>query len=218
VKGKSKQGMNDFSADPDIGLILRAGKGDRKAFEEIVVKYQKSILNTAYRYTGNPSVAEDLAQEVFVRVFRAAPAFKPTARFSTWLFTIVRNICSNYRQREGRFDHQTSTDLDLNLTPTHQESPETLLIRQERARTVQKAIHCLPSSLKMPLILNQFNQMSYEEIAKVMKISLTAVKVRIHRAKQSLAERLLLSVEKHEETATGEDANGVTGQTIEGLK
>jgi DNA-directed RNA polymerase specialized sigma24 family protein len=70
----------------------------------------------------------------------------------------------------------------------------------------------------MPLILNQFNQMSYEEIAKVMKISLTAVKVRIHRAKQSLAERLLLSVEKHEETATGEDANGVTGQTIEGLK
>lgn len=204
--------MKEFTVDPDASLMLRAGKGDRKAFEELVLKYQKSIINTAYRYTGNPSVAEDLAQEVFIRVFRAASQYKPSARFSTWLFTIVRNTCSNYRQREGRLDHRTNTDLDLSLTLKEEESPESLLSRRQTEIAVQQAVKKLPESLKLPLILNQFNQMSYGEIAKVMKISLTAVKVRIHRAKQTLAERLLPPAEPE-----GKEQS-VTRRTFRGLK
>lgn len=200
--------MKELTVDPDATLMMRAGKGDRKAFEEIVLKYQKSIINTAYRYTGNSSVAEDLAQEVFIRVFRAASNYKPSARFSTWLFTIVRNTCINYRQREGRMDHRTNTELDLSLTLKEEESPESLVTRRQTEMAVQYAVSKLPESLKLPLILNAFNQMSYEEIAKVLKISLTAVKVRIHRAKQALAEKLLPESK----------GQSVTGRTMRGLK
>jgi RNA polymerase sigma-70 factor, ECF subfamily len=204
--------MKEFAGDPDAGLMLRAGKGDRQAFEQIVLKYQKSIINTAYRYTGNPSIAEDLAQEVFVRVYRAASSYKPSARFSTWLFTIARNTCSNYRQREGRLDHRTNTEVDLSLTLREEESPESLLVRKQTELKVQDAVNQLPESLKTPLILNQFNQMSYDEIAKVMKISLTAVKVRIHRAKQTLADRLLRPAKPEE------NARSVTERPLRGLK
>ncbi len=181
----------DYKQDPDVQLMLNAGVGDLQSFEKLVLKHQKSVLNAAYRYTGNPSVAEELAQDVFVRVFRAASSYKPEARFSTWLFTIVRNVCSNYRAREGKQDHQIDAEADLPSIAQDDENPEQTAIRREFECKIQKAILALPESLRMPLILSQFQQMPYEEIAGILELSVAAVKVRIFRARQALAEMLL---------------------------
>jgi RNA polymerase sigma-70 factor (ECF subfamily) len=180
----------DHKQDPDVQLMLKAGAGDLNCFEQLVLKHQKSVLNAAYRYTGNPSVAEELAQDVFVRVFRAAATYKPEARFSTWLFTIVRNVCSNYRMRQGKQDHQMDAELDLSAISQNDENPEEAAMRNELESRIQKAILALPETLRLPLILSQFQQMSYEEIANVLELSVAAVKVRIFRARQVLAEKL----------------------------
>ncbi len=179
-----------YEDDPDVALMLRVSMGDRIAFESLVSKFQRSVINTAYRYTGNPSVAEELAQDVFVRMYRAAPAYKPEARFSTWLFTIVRNVCANYRERQGRFDRQMDPEADAYLTMQDADNPQDGLIRQEREKRIRNAVNSLPDSLRMPLVLHQFNHMAYDEVARVLQISLSAVKVRIHRARTALMEQL----------------------------
>jgi RNA polymerase sigma factor, sigma-70 family len=180
----------NYREDPDVALMLRVVSGDRSAFENLVLKYQKAILNTAFRYTGNPAVAEELAQDVFVRVYRAASSYKPEARFSTWLFTIVRNVCMNYRSREGKYDLQMDSELKQEMTAEDQPDPEESLIRLERQRKVRDAVKSLPETLRLPLILHQFQHLSYEEVAEVLEVSLAAVKVRIHRARVALVDEL----------------------------
>lgn len=183
--------MTDESRnDPDAALMLRTANGDRAAFEELVVKYRKSVLNTAYRYTGNPSAAEELAQEVFVRVYKSAKTYTPEARFSTWLFTIVRNICINYYTREGRHEQHMDPDQQPDTIDKKQENPETEAIRKERERKVREAVAALPVSLRFPLILHQFQGLSHDEVAKILDISLAAVKIRIYRARQMLMDQL----------------------------
>jgi len=179
-----------FEQDPDVGLMQRVAKEDRAAFEELVLKYQKKVINTIYRYTGNPGVAEELAQDVFVRVFRAAKKYRPEARFSTWLFTIVRNVCANYRTREGKHDRQMDSEASPLLAGPAQQNPESDYQRKEVQQKIQQAIAELPESLRMPLVLNHFSQMQYDEIARVLDLSLAAVKVRIHRARMALVEKL----------------------------
>ena len=200
--------VGDYKQDPDVQLMLKAGEGNLQSFEELVLKHQKAVLNAAFRYTGNPSVAEELTQDVFVRVFRAAKSYRPEARFSTWLFTIVRNVCMNYKMREGKQDHQMDADNDLVEISQTQENPEQRAIRRELEGKIQKAIMSLPESLRLPLILSQFHQMPYEEIAKVLELSVVAVKVRIHRARNALAERLLSSQKPDRKTVTSGTTEG----------
>jgi RNA polymerase sigma-70 factor, ECF subfamily len=194
--------VGDYQQDPDVQLMLKAGEGNLQSFEELVLKHQKAVLNAAYRYTGNPSVAEELTQDVFVRVFRAARSYRPEARFSTWLFTIVRNVCMNYKTREGKQDHQMDPENDLAAISQNQENPEQRAIRRELEKKIQRAIMSLPETLRLPLILSQFQQMPYEEIAKVLELSVAAVKVRIHRARNVLAERLIASQKPASKTVT----------------
>ena len=194
--------VGDYKQDPDVQLMLKAGEGNLEAFEELVLKHQKAVLNAAFRYTGNPSVAEELTQDVFVRVFRAAKSYRPEARFSTWLFTIVRNVCMNYKMREGKQDHQMDAENDLVEISRSQENPEQRAIRRELELKIQKAIMSLPETLRLPLILSQFQQMPYEEIAKVLELSVAAVKVRVHRARNALAERLIASQKSDHKTVT----------------
>jgi RNA polymerase sigma-70 factor (family 1) len=194
--------VGDYKQDPDVQLMLKAGEGNLQSFEELVLKHQKAVLNAAFRYTGNPSVAEELTQDVFVRVFRAARSYRPEARFSTWLFTIVRNVCMNYKMREGKQDHQMDPDNDLVAISQGQENPEQRAIRRELEQKIQRAIMSLPETLRLPLILSQFQQMPYEEIAKVLELSVAAVKVRIHRARNALAERLIALQKPASKTVT----------------
>ena len=177
--------------DPDVLLMQRIAREDRTAFEELIARYQKKVLNTIYRYLGNPSVAEELSQEAFIRVYRAAATYQPDAKFSTWLFTIVRNLCMNYRTRQGRHDHQMESDAEPALQLIHpRANPEQEMVRKERDLKIQQAISELPESLRLPLVLHHFSQLPYDEIAKTLDISLAAVKVRIHRAKLGLLEKL----------------------------
>jgi RNA polymerase sigma factor (sigma-70 family) len=176
--------------DPDVALMLRVRAGDREAFESLVVKHQKSVINAAFRYTGNPSVAEDLAQEVFLRVYRAAANYQPEARFTTWLFTIVRNICSNYLTREGSHDLDMETEDEWKL-PASESNPESEAIREQLKRKVQKAVADLPESLRFPLILSHYHHLGYGEIAEALDLTISAVKVRIHRAKNLLLVKLM---------------------------
>ncbi|HEY7160597.1 MAG TPA: sigma-70 family RNA polymerase sigma factor [Acidobacteriota bacterium] len=194
--------VGDYKQDPDVQLMLKAGEGNLQSFEELVLKHQKAVLNAAFRYTGNPSVAEELTQDVFVRVFRAAKSYRPEARFSTWLFTIVRNVCMNYKTREGKQDHQMDADNDLVEISQNQENPEQRAIRRELEVKIQKAIMSLPESLRLPLILSQFQQMPYEEVAQVLELSVAAVKVRIHRARNALAEILIATRKSDRKTVT----------------
>jgi len=200
--------VGDYKQDPDVQLMLKAAEGNLQSFEELVLKHQKAVLNAAYRYTGNPSVAEELTQDVFVRVFRAAKSYRPEARFSTWLFTIVRNVCMNYKTREGKQDHQMDADNNLVEISQNQENPEQRAIRRELELKIQKAIMSLPESLRMPLILSQFQQMPYEEVAKVLELSVAAVKVRIHRARNALAERLIAFEKPDRKTVTSGSTEG----------
>jgi len=182
--------MANYQADPDVALMMRVSRGDEAAFEQLVLKYQKPVINFVFRYTGNAAAAEDIAQDVFVRAYRAASSYRPDAKFSTWLFTIVRNLCSNYRTREGRLDQRMDSEADMNVILPGEPSPEDLAVRKEIEERIQEAIQSLPESLRIPLILHQFQEMQYDEVAQVLGISLAAVKVRIHRAKLNLAEKL----------------------------
>src|SRR3990172_784921 len=130
--------MTKHPEGDDAGLMLRVARGDRRAFEELMLKYQRAVVNTAYMYVGNPSVAEEFAQDVFLRVYRAASRYRPEARFSTWLFTIVRNVCMNYRTREGRYDRQMDPETEAVLEL--QENPESEMVKKERQRKIQEAI------------------------------------------------------------------------------
>jgi RNA polymerase sigma factor (sigma-70 family) len=177
--------------DEDATLMVRVRSGDLDAFEFLVQKYRKQIINTAYRYTGNSLVAEDLAQDVFVRVFRAASDYQPEARFSTWLFTILRNVCSNYRTRQGRLDRFIDQAADPDQGLGKNESAEQRMIRKETENKIQDAIRALPESLKMPFVLNQFAQLRYAEVAEILNLTLSAVKLRIHRARLLLADQLI---------------------------
>jgi RNA polymerase sigma-70 factor (ECF subfamily) len=185
----------NYGEDSDVASMMRVARGERAAFEKLVLKYQKAVINVAYRYTGNPGAAEELAQEVFLRVYRAAPTYRPDARFSTWLFTIVRNVCSNYRLREGRLERKTDPEIESFDLSHRGEDPEAQAVRKEREKRIRAAVQELPDTLRMPLILHQFQQMQYEEIAQVLGISLASVKVRIHRARQALLEKLRELVE-----------------------
>jgi RNA polymerase sigma-70 factor (ECF subfamily) len=185
----------DYTSDPDAQLMMRVSKGDAAAFEALVLKYQKVVINAAYRYTGNPSVAEELAQDAFVRVYRAASTYQPQARFSTWLFTIVRNLCQNYETRIGMNDRKTDPPGQMEVA-SKRKNPQDQLLNREMEKRIQLAIESLPESLRLPFVFFQFSQMSYLEIASVLEISLSAVKVRIHRARLMLADKLKDYVEK----------------------
>lgn len=180
-------------SDPDIELMLRFQKGDSRAFEEIIKKYQYSVINTIYRYTGDRTEAEDLAQEIFLRIYNARRAYRPTGKFSSWLFAIVNNICLNWIRYVKR--HKTVSIF------TDKESPQVNIARDQKTAssqlrglelkiTVRNALNTLPSTQRMAVILNKYEGLAYEEIAEVMGISVAAVKSLLSRGRENLKEKL----------------------------
>jgi RNA polymerase sigma-70 factor (ECF subfamily) len=182
--------------DEDLVLVERFKAGDTAAFEELVRKYQKSVLNLVYRFTGDGTRAEDLTQEVFVRVFRALGGFEAKAKFFTYLYKVTLNLCLKEREREKRRrtysleeklgeDDSRTRDIE---DPTG--SAEDEVQRRDTARIVREAIMSLPDEQREAVILHRYNGLSYEELAETLGISLPAVKSRLHRAKLALKERL----------------------------
>jgi RNA polymerase sigma-70 factor (ECF subfamily) len=184
--------------DPDAALMLRVKQGDTAAFTELVEKYKQPIMNLAYRTVRDATEAEDLAQNVFVQVYKSAPRYKSTAKFSTWLFTIARNLCLNEIRRRSRHpaDSLDATHPEHEDQPAQQFedkktfSPPESLLQGELAQNIDEALADLPENQRSAILLCRQDELSYEEIAEVLGCSVSATKSLIHRGRETLKERL----------------------------
>ena len=184
--------------DPDAELMRRVKRGDRAAFEALVEKYKQPVANVLGRMLGDPVEAEDLTQGVFVQVFRSAHRYRESARFSTWLYTIARTLCLNELRRRSRHPAESldAAHPDDPSQPLHRVSdartlsPPERLLQQELEQKIQEALDALPSNQRLAVLLCRQEDVSYEEIARILKCSLSATKSLIHRGRETLKQRL----------------------------
>lgn len=186
--------------DPDTELMLKVRRGNRAAFEALVVKYQRPVINTIFRSVGDLTEAEDLAQNVFVQVWKSRGRYMPTAKFSTWLFTIVRNTCLNEVRRRVRHpadsldkpvkDAADGSESPWQIPDQQAKLPSEEALAAELRKRVDSALAALPETQRTAMLLLRHQNMPYEEIAKVMRCSLSATKSVIHRARAMLRDQL----------------------------
>jgi len=170
------------------------GRSDSGAFEELIEKHQALVAGTVARMLGSNSEVEDIAQQVFIRVWKSARRYVPRAKFTTWLLKITRNLVFNELRRTKRHAHvplQSERGAedpplkdDLNL------APDASLLEAELQRTIKQAIFDLPEAQRMALVLRRYEQFSYEQIADVLDLSVPAVKSVLFRARSELRSRL----------------------------
>jgi RNA polymerase sigma-70 factor (ECF subfamily) len=182
-------------------LIRRLQQRDEKAFEEIVRMYQHKVFNLVYRMIGNAEEAEDIAQEVFVTVFKAIDSFRGEAKFSTWLYRIAANHCKNRMKYLGRRSYKSTGELNeatereaQDAQPSamrpHVDGPDAVLEGLELERTVQQGIQGLEEEHRVLIILRDVEDLSYEEISSITGLELGTVKSRLHRARLQLKEHM----------------------------
>jgi RNA polymerase sigma-70 factor (ECF subfamily) len=178
-------------------LVERAQRGDKQAFGLLVQKYQRKLARLLSRFIRDPSEVEDVAQEAFVKAYRALPAFRGDSAFYTWLYRIGINTAKNYLMAMGR-RAPTSTMLEAEEAEGFDEgeqlrdinTPESVLLSKEIAQTVNATIEKLPEELRSAIQLREIEGMSYEDIAKVMDCPIGTVRSRIFRAREAIAEQL----------------------------
>jgi len=185
--------------DPDIRLMLRVRDDDALAFAELVDLYQHRLVTVMNHLVGNKEEAEDLAQEVFLRVYRSRKKYRPRAKFSTWLFTIANNLALNAlrtRQRKPSVPLEARDSGPLGPRPAEQlvhnrdQAPGDRLDHLELAAVIQIALEGLNERQRAAVVLNKFEDMNYAEIAEVMDLTTKAVKSLLSRARENLRETL----------------------------
>ena len=187
-----------YLSDPDNQLMQKAGSGDRTAFKQLVQKHQRTVTGIIYRYTGNHNEVEDLAQDIFLKIYKAANSYVPRAQFKTWLYKVVANHCLNFFRSQKRKPFISSLDQSLaeeynphiQRTEEQQKQPELILQQQELHTALKSALSELPERQRMAIILHRFEGLSYKEIATVMGSSLSSVESLIFRAMNNLKEKL----------------------------
>ncbi len=184
----------------DEELAFKAARGDKEAFAELVRRYQKPIFAMAYRMVGNREDARDIAQEAFLKAYRALARFKENSRFSPWLYSIANNLCIDALRRKGR--NNVSLDEPLPDGGERQVAggmdPLKELEKQETSQQVQTAIDALPAKFKSVLLLRHMQELSYEEIAQTLGIPVSSVKTHLFRAREALRKQII-SLEGEEE-------------------
>jgi RNA polymerase sigma-70 factor (ECF subfamily) len=184
--------------DPDAALMLRVKQGDWAAFSELVDKYKQPVMNMVYRMIRDAAEAEDLAQAVFIQVHKSADRYQVASKFSTWLFTIARNLCLNEIRRRSRHpaDSLDATRGDDEDQPLHQYedkknfSPPDNVLHGELEEKIEEALADLPEKQRTAILLCRGEELSYEEIAQVIGCSISATKSLIHRGRETLKEKL----------------------------
>ena len=166
------------------------GKGDTKAFELLVARHQRAVYNLALRFLSDSDEAEDIAQEVFIRLYKSAAAYTPAAKFTTYLYTIVRNLCFNLLRSRRQAVIVSLEDEALPELTAKNEDPVERITQQYVGEKVRQAVAKLPENMRLSVLLSKYHGLSYEEIAGIMGCSVTAIKLRVHRAKAILAEDL----------------------------
>lgn len=180
----------------DSELINQFNSGNEEAFAELIQRYQHKIYNTTYRMLGNHEDALDIAQESFIRIYKSLGNFKGESSFSTWLFRISTNICRDeLRKRQRKLKtYSISSEKDNKNTIDNlggeKNNPERISISKEINTQIQEKINQLPSEQRSVLILREFQDLSYQEIANILEISMGTVKSRLSRARRSLREDL----------------------------
>jgi RNA polymerase sigma-70 factor (ECF subfamily) len=192
--------QNAYLRDPDVQLMLRFQGGDEGAFEELVSLYQDRTINIFANLLNDQEAAEDLSQEVFLRIHKVRDRYQPTAKFSTFLFRIANNLASNFRRTKGRRREVTLNTRDSGpLGPRPEEQllaeksalmPSRQLDRSEMQALVRDAMETLNDRQKMAVLLNKFEQMSYADIGDAMEMTPAAVKSLLSRARENLKNKL----------------------------
>jgi RNA polymerase sigma-70 factor (ECF subfamily) len=184
--------------DPDAALMLRVKQGDATAFADLVAKYQQPVLNLLWRMLRDQTEAEDIAQNVFVQVFKSAHRYEVSSKFSTWLYTIARNLGLNEIRRRSRHPAESiegarfeQEDEPLRQFEDKQSpSPPRTLLQGELEAKIEEALADLPENQRTAILLCRQAELSYEDIARVLDCSLSATKSLIHRGRETLKSRL----------------------------
>jgi RNA polymerase sigma-70 factor (ECF subfamily) len=192
--------QNPVLRDPDVRLMLRAKEGDQTAFTQLVAHYQDRLVGVLAHMLQSKDAAEDLAQEVFLRIYRARHGYQPTAKFSTWLFRIANNLANNLRRDTGR---RKEVMLNVNDSGPLGPRPGERLIAEksglmptrqydktEMCSMVQAALATLNEKQRMAVLLHKFEEMSYTDIAAALEMTPAAVKSLLSRARDNLREKL----------------------------
>ncbi|MEW8014499.1 MAG: RNA polymerase sigma factor RpoE [Candidatus Sedimenticola endophacoides] len=180
----------------DQELVARVQRGDKKAFDLLVLKYQQRVANLVSRYIRDPAETMDVTQEAFIKAYRALPKFRGDSAFYTWLYRITINTAKNFLVAQGRRPPGTDLDaelveqLDVGALLKEYDTPESQLLQEEIATTIRQAVDELPDELRTAITLREMEGLSYEEIAKAMECPVGTVRSRIFRARAAIDARL----------------------------
>lgn len=195
---ETHRAAGDFGQMDDAAIMLELSAGNMAGFDFLIQKYRKPIVHFMYRMVHNQAVAEELAQEVFLRVYRSRETYRAEARFSTWLYRIATNLGVNYA-RDTRHERTASTvyldeaDSETGTTPDVADSTpdvEAKLLRQERLNAIREHVLALPERQRMAVLMHKYEGMDYKQIGDVLKLSESATKSLLFRAYQTLREKL----------------------------
>jgi RNA polymerase sigma-70 factor (ECF subfamily) len=180
----------------DKKLVERVQKGDKGAFDLLVLKYQHKIVNLVMRYVRDPELALDISQEAFIKAYRALPRFRGDSAFYTWMYRIAVNTAKNHlaaqrrRPMDVELDLQDPEQYDLHAKLKETDTPEGVALSNELKETVERAIAALPEDLRTAIILRELEGMSYEEIAETMECPVGTVRSRIFRARDAIGKKV----------------------------
>ena len=187
-----------YDPGSDAALMLRAAEGDEACFTELAQKYHRPLIHFLFRMVHNQAVAEELAQEVFLRVYRARESYRAEARFSTWLYRIATNLVVNHA-RDTRHERAAQTvyldepNTETGTTPDVADAragAEERLVRDERMQLIRAQVMALPERQRMAVLMHKYQEMDYRQIGEVLKLSESATKSLLFRAYQTLREKL----------------------------
>lgn len=189
---------SDFAAMSDADIMLRAGAGDDAAFAFLVTKFRRPMVHFMYRMVHDLAVAEELAQEVFLRVYRGRSSYAAEAKFTTWLYRIATNLAVNHArdtrsERKAPVVELDSLDTETGARPDVADSglnSEQRMLREERLAAIRKQVMELPDRQRMAVLMHKYQEMDYREIAAVLKLSESATKSLLFRAYETLREKL----------------------------
>lgn len=182
--------------EADQILVERVQKGDKKAFDLLVLKYQQKVANLISRYIRDPSEVLDVTQEAFIKAYRALPKFRGDSAFYTWLYRVAINTAKNHLAAQGRrppqddIEAETAEQMDMGARLKEQDTPERLAMQDEIARTIKQAVEDLPDELRTAITLRELEGLSYEEIAQAMDCPIGTVRSRIFRAREAIDKKL----------------------------
>jgi RNA polymerase sigma-70 factor (ECF subfamily) len=189
--------------DNDSDLLQRCRAGDQAAWRDLVARHTRRVFNVAYRFVGRVDEAEDLTQEVFIKVYQSLDRYRQSeGSFTTWLTTVARNqVIDNYRRRREEKRRRLENPEILDVIASPEEGPLRGLERDERVEFVRRGLRALPPDLREPLILCDLQGLPYEEVASILQVPLGTVKSRINRGRLELARRLLGRRQEYAEQA-----------------